>query len=164
MTNDYSTDPLPGWRATGEITEVSWDASTDLPARTDPGPADRGKNFFAGGPGGTLNTATQTDALPAGAAGMSYILSACLGGWADQGDNATVTAVFRDATGAAVGTASIGPVTAEDRDNTTALLARQTQGTVSPTAMSVQVTMTMNRIDGTYNDGYADNLSLALFR
>jgi len=89
----------------------------------------------------------------------TYKLSGWLGGYADQGDNATVTATFQDALGNPLGTGSIGPVTASDRSNQTGLLPRSSDGTVPSGTRKVLVVISMVRTDGTANDGYADNLS-----
>ena len=161
-TDTSSTRPLQGWTDSANITQLSWTASGGFPHKSDPGPAVRGKNLFAGGPDGDVNHATQTDDLPAGSAGKPYTLAGCLGGYADQGDHAVLTVAFLDGSGASVGTATLGPVTPADRDNTTALLDRHTQGTVPASATKARVTLTMTRVSGTYNDGYADDLSLVV--
>ena len=97
---------------------------------------------------------------------VAFTLSGYLGGYESQNDGTVVTATFHastDGTGAALGTAtSIGPVTAADRQNTTGLLQRGTPGNVPVGARSVTIDVTMTRVEGTANDGYADDLSLVL--
>jgi hypothetical protein len=139
-----------------------------LPSDKDPGPSDRGKNLFTGGPSGDIATATQADSLStyAGtikAGNAKFSLSGWLGGYSSQTDNATLTVTWRDASGGAVGTpTAIGPVTADDRHDATGLLFRSASGAVPKQAASALITLRMMRNDGTYVDGYADNLSLII--
>jgi hypothetical protein len=92
----------------------------------------------------------------------TFNLSAFLGGFSSQEDNASLSAIFRNSGGTGLGTFSIGPVTAANRGNTTGLLARSTTGTVPIGTRDILVTLSMTRFSGTANDGYADNLSLVL--
>jgi hypothetical protein len=132
---------------------------------TDPGPTDRGMNLFIGGTDDAMSSLTQTidvsaDAASIDAAAVTYTLSGWLGGFEDQEDYATLTVTFQDMTGAALGTGTIGPVTAEDRANVTELLERDTTGSVPAGTRSVLVVLAMVREAGANNDGYADDLSL----
>jgi hypothetical protein len=61
-----------------------------------------------------------------------------------------------------VGSASIGPVTNVDRSELSGLLFESTDGLVPVGTRSIDLTLLLSRVDGTYNDGYADNLSLVL--
>ena len=79
-----------------------------------------------------------------------------------QDDQATLTAVFKDTGGAVLATATLGPVLAADRNGVTGLLFRTQTGTVPANSTSVVVTLTMTRLEGTANDGYADSLALVL--
>jgi hypothetical protein len=157
----------PGWTVTGEATAIQYGASGGYPASTDPGPPNRGMNFFAGGEDDMMSSLAQTvdvtqyaSAIDGGA--VTYSLSGWLGGYSDQGDNATLTITFEDATGTALGTATIGPVLATDRNDTTELLERDATGAVPKTTRTLQVTLSMVRTDGAANDGYADDLSFIL--
>lgn len=51
----------------------------------------------------------------ADAGGFPFVLSGWFGGYASQNDNAQLTATFRSAGGAALGTSAVGPVLAADR-------------------------------------------------
>lgn len=82
------------------------------------------------------------------------------GGFFTQGDFATLTLTFQDAGAATLGTVTIGGVSNVDRGNATGLLARQSAGAVPVGTRQVNLTLRMTRTDGSYNDGYADNLSL----
>jgi hypothetical protein len=91
---------------------------------------------------------------------VSYTLHGWLGGWEGQDDHAIVTVGFQDATGGALGTATLGPVLAADRSNDTELLERSTRSQVPKGTRTLQVTVVMTRTEGSTNDGYLDDLSL----
>jgi hypothetical protein len=158
--------PIPGWMPTGNFTVVQYGAP-DFPTATGPGPANRGKNFFAGGPDNPASSATQVidlsaDANALAAGGVTFTLSGWFGGWLGQNDNAVLTVTFRNANNVMLGTASVGGVTNKDRDNKTGLLERSTKGAVPKETRNLLLTLQMTRFEGAYNDGYADNLSLVL--
>ena len=58
--------------------------------------------------------------------------------------------------------ASIGPVTNVDRANATGLQFREATGEIPIGTETVHFTLNMSRLAGSYNDGYADNLSFVL--
>jgi hypothetical protein len=152
-----------GWTTTGQFTVVKYGADI-FPSAGDPGPSDRGNNFFAGGNSGQ-STATQTIDLGGGSGGIDsggkkYKLSAWLGGFQDQGDNATVEATFLDANGQALTTARVGPVTQVARQSKTGLKLSEATGDVPKGARKVLLRVLIVRTNGTYNDGYADDISL----
>jgi hypothetical protein len=169
-SSDPSPVPIPGWTVTAEATAIQYGAVTSVgayPAATDPGPANRGLNFFSGGQNDTTSTLTQTVSLASYATGIdagavTFALQGYLGGWTTQGDYAVLSVSFQNASGTELAAATIGPVTESDRNGGTGLLLRSTTGSVPPGSRSVVVTVTMTRLDGTNNDGYADNLSLVL--
>lgn len=171
--------PVPGWTKSGvsstftaaKYGTLDQSGAPDLPSATDPGPADRGQNFFFGG----VNTAATTtssasqviDVSQIGSAidnGASFDLSGYLGGWQTQNDNAVLKVNFKSATDAVLRTDQIGPVSAADRTNHTGLLFRSVQGTVPAETRRIEVVLQMTRTDtsDSYIDGYADNLSLVL--
>lgn len=158
-------DPVatPPWVSTGEATAIQY-GSGGYPDASE-GPPDPGMNFFAGGENDAMSSLEQlvdvtqyTTAIDAGS--VTYILSGWLGGYSDQGDNATLAVTFEDATGTPLGTATIGPVTETDRMGTTGFLQETMDGSVPKGTRSVDVLLTMIRTDGANNDGYADDLSL----
>jgi hypothetical protein len=158
--------PVPNWTTVGNFTVVTYANSSGFPVATDPGPASRGNNFFAGG-NSASSSASQTISLSPSfsaidAGNVSFNLSGFLGGFSSQDDNASLSAVFRNAGGTGLGTFSIGPVLAADRSSATGLLARSTSGAVPIGTRDILVTLSMTRLAGTSNDGYADNLSLVL--
>ncbi len=159
---------LPGWTVSGELTAIDYSLGCPggYPCASDPGPADRGLNHFAGGNAG-VSSGRQTIALGfAGAAingpGAHFKLSGWLGGYASQDDNARLSVSFLDAANQVVGSSSIGPVSAADRSGATALLLREQTGWVPQGAVAAEVHLLMTRTGGTSNDGYADSLGLQL--
>ena len=158
---------VPSWATTGSFTVVQYGASGGFPLSTDPGPASRGANFFAGGPTSATSGAVQlidvsTVAGTIDAGGVTFDLSGFLGGFSSQRDNAVLTTMFLSGSSAQLGTASLGPVSNVDRGNNTGLLFRDLNGIVPIGTRSINLSLQMTRLDGTYNDGYADNLSLVL--
>jgi hypothetical protein len=78
-------------------------------------------------------------------------------------DQALVEVDFKDKDGFLVGSSTTLPaVTASDRGDVTGLLKRSASGAVPKAARSVSVQLIFDRVDGTYNYGFADNLSLTL--
>ena len=157
---------VPGWVTTSSFTVVQYGAG-GFPDSTSPGPTDRGANFFAGGPGGGATTATQVinetvDAVPIDAGHVTFTLSGWLGGFQGQDDNASLTATFLSASQASLGSATIGPVTSSDRNATTGMVFETTSSAIPLDTRFISVELSMQRTDGSYNDGYADNLSLVL--
>lgn len=126
-----------------------------------PGPVDRGQGMFTG----TGARAAAYQWLDLGAlAGQSlrYDLSGWLGGWQAQEDNALLYVSFLDAGSNEIGHADIGPVTPADRANQTGLFLRQASGLLPTGTTSLMFSLSMERLGGGDNDGYADNLSFKL--
>ncbi|MCX6035492.1 MAG: hypothetical protein NTV38_11045 [Chloroflexi bacterium] len=161
---------VPGWTTQGNFSVSQYDCDAydgEQPGADTPGPANRGLNYFAGGPDNTASSATQTIDLSNYAAAIdtgnhAYTLSGWLGGWSDQNDNARLTINFKNAADQSLGTATLGPVTNAERSNLTALLYQTINGLVPALSRRVVVTLQMTRSGGVYNDGYADNLFLGL--
>ena len=149
----------------GGVTMIRYGAPDGFPSAASPGPSNRGANFFSGGLNAT-STMTQTIDVSNLAAlvdggNVEFVLSAFLGGYLNQNDVAAVTARFIDEFGSEAGTAVVGPVTAADRGNSTGLLYRETFDAIPALTRTIFVELTATRASGE-NDGYADNLSLAL--
>lgn len=68
---------------------------------------------------------------------------------------------YLDGSNAALGNVAVGDVFAADRGSATGLF-RQRTGTVPVGTRSVTVSLEMTRTAGSYNDSYADNLSVEL--
>jgi len=158
---------VPGWTTSGNFTVVVYGAPGGFPTATDPGPSDRGRNFFAGGPNNASSSASQIIDVSDGAAAIdagavTVTLSGFLGGFANQNDNAVLTPTFKNSNGVSLGSSSIGPVTAANRANATGLLSRSSNGAVPAGTREIAVVLQMTRTAGAYNDGFAGNLSLTL--
>jgi hypothetical protein len=161
-----TVDPPPDWTVTGEFTAVKYGAEGGFPTPANGTAVEGGTNFFGGG-NSEVSTATQTVNVSASAAAIETgkelaTLSADLGGYSSQGDNMVITATYLSATGAALGSLTIGPVTATERNDETELLPRSATGAIPAGTRSIQVVMTSTRLEGEYDDGYGDNVSLTL--
>jgi hypothetical protein len=168
-TSDTGQPPMPppGWKTIGNFTVAQYGGSGGLPGKTDPGPANRGVNFFSGGKDNPASSARQKIDLGAGADAIDggatrYRLSAFLGGFAGQEDHAAITAKFESASGETLGVATLGPVTAVDRKNLTGLVARVASGSVPAKTRQVEIVIDAKRFEGAYNDAYSDNIALIL--
>jgi T5SS/PEP-CTERM-associated repeat protein/autotransporter-associated beta strand protein len=159
---------VPGWTTSSAFTVINYKPAGDtsgFPKTTDAGPPDRANQFFAGGNAAT-STATQTIDVSANAAdidtGSAVVdLSGWLGGFATDGDNASLSVAFFNGS-TNLGGGAIGPVTNVDRGNVTSLLSRSQTIPVSANTRQLVVTLRMDRTDGAFNDGYADSLSVVL--
>ena len=128
-----------------------------------------GVNFFAGGPGGATSAATQVVDVSGAAAEIdagkvAATLSALLGGYATQTDHAAVTATFLNA-GGRRRRGAVAPAHRHARPiatSTTALIARTASGAVPAGTRQISVRIDAIRDEGSYNDGYIDNVSLVL--
>ena len=165
---DSSAQPaLPGWNVTSTFTAVAYGAP-DFLTTDDAAKLGGGANFFAGGPGGEVSSASQTidvseaQAEIAGAKGVSVTLSALLGGYAGQDDSATVSAQPLNAAGAAIAPPTVLPaVTQTERAGVSTLLRRSASVSLPGDTRSILVTITATRLAGSYNDGYVDNVSVS---
>ena len=151
------------WLTGGPFTGVQYGAP-NFPTQAISTAIGGGANFFAGGPGAAFSRITQlvdvSGIAPEADAGVAAAtLSGYLGGFANQDDRIAVSVQFEGAAGV-LGTLAIGPITAADRGSTTNLLLRTATARVPAGTRTVRVFVTATRASGTYNDGYADNLSL----
>jgi hypothetical protein len=170
-TGAFVTD-LPGWPKptfNNRFTVVPYGASADFPSQAQ-APANAGNNFFAGGPDSGFSGSIQTINLPSDwfaaidAGTVNFDLSGFFGGFASQGDNGKLLVSFQDTGNFTILTESLGPVSAVDRGGTTGFLQRTLTKAMPKLTRNIHVSLEMNRTSGagTYNDGYADNLSLVL--
>jgi hypothetical protein len=170
-SSDGSVVAVPGWTdSTGAtFTAVQYGAGGGFPTSASPGPTGRGLNFFAGGPADPLATIVAVQTVKLGTfktaidgGNVSAKLVGWLGGFSTQRDQAFVEVDFKDAHGNFLSSLSIGPVTDADRAGVTGLLKRQASALVPVKARTAFVQLSLTRVDGSYNDGYADNLALTL--
>jgi hypothetical protein len=153
---------VPDWKQTGAFTAAQYAWGADLTTTT-PGPTKRGKNYFYGGPSASISTGTQVVQVGTGgisAGRVSYVLSAWLGGYSDQPDNARLIATFESSAGTALKTVTLGPVTVGQRHDVSGLFLRQSSGKVPATTEKIKLELVMTLLEGGDNDGLADNLSL----
>lgn len=149
---------------TNGITVVEYGAPGGYPTATDPGPVDRGLNFFGGTISNPLANITQllnvsNAATEIDAGQVTFNLSGYLGGFNGQDDQATFSVSFRDAASVLLSMTTVGPVTLSDRGGVTGLLLRTAGGLIPTGTRELLFTLTSTRFQGTANDGYADNLS-----
>lgn len=113
----------------------------------------------------TINLTNFADLPLIDAQVVKFNLSAWLGGYDIQDDNAAVSMAFRNQTNhVIVNGITIGPVLAVDRASQTVLLYRQTIGYVPAGARWVTVIVTMTRLAGTVCNNNADNIALNLYQ
>jgi Phosphoesterase family len=181
----YTSVSIPGWAVTGTPTVVKYGTITRPPSplstpaplfpsflqfpRPDQGPADGGAQFFGGG---NVATATLTQVVDLSGAApqidsgtVPYTLSGWLGGFLDDPSAVTVNVAFLAANRSPLSIGTIGPVSVFDRGFKTALLQRETSGTIPAGTRSAVVVV--NFIDrnpnaSNYNNAYADNISLTV--
>jgi hypothetical protein len=163
---------VDGWNVVlGRLTPVAYDIGTDIHPNT--ALAARiggGNNYFAGGPGGPSPAIAQqsiflNEHIPLHQIRTGRVratLSAHLGGFAAQADEAKVIALFRDELLNDVGTLVVGPVSPHDRGPVTDLLLRWASMAVPAEAVTVEVRIVSHRLIGLYNDGFVDNVALHL--
>ena len=158
--------PAQGWTATAnQPQQVCYGApSYPTTAQGPQAPATPGSAFFDGGPYAsaqmtqTVDVRSQSAQIATGT--LPYSLSGWIGGYSSQGDNAGVVATFLDASGSALGTATLAPVTPAQRNNQTVLLREQATGTVPQGTASVRLAVSFTRTAGTDDDGYVDDLGM----
>ena len=158
---------MPGWKRTPGFTAVTYAAGGGFPDAAIAGPIGGKANFFAGGPNAATSSATQVVNVtrfkaPIDAGQRVATLNAFLGGYAGHGDSMSVTATFLSETGKKLGVLKIGPVTLAEREEVTALIQKSASKPVPKKTRSIQVKLAAKRAVPSYNDGYADNVSLTL--
>ncbi len=145
--------------------------TTIFPSRAESARIGGGKNFFAGGPDIATASATVSAELAAAAVEIdagtaAATLSGCLGGWQDQDDYAQLTLQFftePEAGGTFFPAQRVTGPNATARGKKTELLPVAKTVQVPPGARSAVILLTAFRVSGgSYNDGYADNMSLTL--
>jgi sugar lactone lactonase YvrE len=157
-----SSSALPAPEATAESYPQ---ASSGYPPVRDSSRVFWGGTNPDGGVAGVTTKATQLIDLSSlgNVDGASFKLSALLGGYATQNDNAVVTATFTDAAGKMLSIASIGPVKAGQRGNVSRLVAQAWYGAVPSGSVKVLVTIAMTAVStGNDNNGEADDLNLTI--
>lgn len=170
LTSTQYDQAISGWDDPGPdgMTVIQYNGPDGYPTSSDPGPPDRGRNFFAGGKGVESRIAQTIDVRALSkdidARRVRFQLSGWLGGFADQSDHAELTATFLNAGGQVLGKAGLAPVRPEDRNKKTALLYREATGDLPRGTTHIRVELRCSRSGDGSNDGYADDMSLVLRR
>lgn len=159
---NFSVTLVPaGWTTTSALTAVQYFTSNGVLSTDDSAAINGGLNYFAGGPNTASSTASQTlnvstlqPQLPGGQ--RWFRLGGHLGGFDTQADRATFAVTIGS------DTIGIGPVTVADRQGDTKLMWRYAFGTLPAGATTANFVLTATRVDGSYNDGYADNLAFQM--
>ncbi|MEJ0046428.1 MAG: alkaline phosphatase family protein [Rhodospirillales bacterium] len=164
-SNDFkAVTTVPGWTVIeGSPSILCYaGAQLDTPKGTRPG-----SGFLADGPYGdsallqTIDVSAAASEIDAGTVG--YKLQGLLGGWSTYDGQAVVTAAFLDGNGNPLGDAAqIGGVTAQVRHDVSELLRRSATGAVPAGTRRIAVTLRFIDTAATFNDGFADNLSLTI--
>lgn len=164
--------PVPDWtETTGTgFTAVKYGAPGGFPSSTSPGPPNRGANFFAGGPDTdndvavqTINLSSYVTSIKAGTA--SFTLTAWLGGSGSLNDSGFVELDWKKTNGELTGTsATLGPVTATQRSDTTGLLKLTVKGVIPKAARQayLQLSLFSATTGASYDYGFADGLKLKI--
>ena len=155
-----------GWNdpGPGGITLINYLAGSGFPSPADPGPANRGNNFFSGGTNATSSMTQRIDVSNLASIvdrGLNFTLSAWLGGHSSQNDTASVIAHFLNAANIEIGNSQLAAVTAADRANATKLLYREQFGNLPALTRSILIELIATRSIG-QNDGYADSIAFVL--
>jgi len=164
IVNGDAENGITGWNTYAEyspIQSVSYGDNWVKP--TEPGPVQRGASMFTGTGAYAVGMQTLDFGLTSTQATF-FTLSGWLGGWKEQGDNASLSVAFYGDTNQSqmLSQALIGPVTPADRNNQTGLLYREQTGWMPAGTRSVGFWLSMERQVSNDNDGYADNLSFVL--
>ena len=128
---------------------------------TQPGPDDRGAHMFTG-VGARSAGYQQVDLDAPLAQPLAFRLNGWLGGWTTQEDNALFYVSFLDSNDAEIGHAALGPMMPADRGNTTGLFELTVTDWLPVGTARLLFALSMERLGGGDNDGYADNLSFVL--
>ncbi|WP_156690632.1 alkaline phosphatase family protein, partial [Mycobacterium sp. Marseille-P9652] len=177
----FSSVTIPGWTVDGTPTVISYGTPRgypgpfsipDLPGFLSfPGtpPPGGGNNFAGGGPVGSSSISQVVDLSAASAkintGSVPYTLSGMLGGYLVDPSSTSVQVTFLNSSGVALGTGSIGPVTALDRLGITGFQPRDISGTIPAGTTKAVVTANFtdhNPVLGNYNNAYVDNLSFTV--
>jgi CSLREA domain-containing protein len=164
-TDETVDAPAPYWSGTQGVSQVVY-GTLGFPFAND-APAKSGTYFFAGGNNNDVATSRQlVDVTPIAAqidAGqVPYRASGAFGGYRFDDDNVKLLVTFRDVLGQGLSVVALGGFTAADRGNVTKLIPDTKQGIVPAGTRSIEALLYAARFAGTYNDGYADDLSLVL--
>jgi Ca2+-binding RTX toxin-like protein len=127
-----------------------------------------GVAYFAGGPNSAQSSISQrisiggfASAIDAGSVTLN--LSYDLGGYSTQDDHMNITVSFKNSAFVTLDSLNVAGPVAADRGNVSQLLHESNSDLVPVGTRYIEITLTSTRVGaGTYNDGYADNISVTL--
>lgn len=162
-TDWHAVTTIPGWTVTKGSPSV---LCYTIGSFATPSQGEGGKAFLADGPYGDSSIAQMVDvstaAVQIDGGKVTYTLSGWLGGWGTLTGDAKVTARYLNAQGKTLSTAVLSGDTPAARGRQNAFLAKSATGNVPIGTRSIAVTVDFTRDPSSYNQGYADNLSLVL--
>ena len=152
---------IPGWTLTSNFSTELY-GTGGFPSATEGQRINGGTRLFTGGPSNALSSAAQTVSVSSDAAAIDEgqrvaLLRGELGSFS-LGDSATLKAEFLNGTNGVLSEVVIGPVAT----GTNEFQLKETSAVVPVGTRAVRVTMISIRTEGSYNDGYFDNLFLGL--
>ncbi|HEY1762390.1 MAG TPA: alkaline phosphatase family protein [Acidimicrobiales bacterium] len=166
---------IPGWQIVSGLPSVIGYGTKSFIASSGERPPSSGQQLFVGGAGGPAVLSQRVALHAAGDSeigGATFNLTAALGGRDRLSDDSSVEVTFENAQNKLLTSASLAPVTARDRSNTTELLDRSTEGSVPAGATSALVELRLTTLATDYNGpngstvgfnyAYADDISLSL--
>ncbi|MEN6306455.1 MAG: FecR domain-containing protein [Anaerohalosphaeraceae bacterium] len=129
-----------------------------------PVPPDKGNCFFVGHEDCTITQEVSIAELfyKTNRGEIGYELSGWIGGWLNHEDTLEITASFYDDSNELIGSAAIGPVAAEQRNNQTCFVERSDKGILPSGTVRIILRLTATKRDGESADAYADNLKFVL--
>lgn len=132
--------------------------------------SDRGNCFFYGRdqPKSSMwqsgNLSSKIDSFYIDNGRIFFHLSAWIGGYKNQNDNAMILLIFLNSLNEQVGSnITLGPVLAVHRHNVTSLLYQQTSGLVPIGTRTFLIKILMTYFSGGLNDGSIDNIILDFY-
>ncbi len=150
---------VPSWQdLTGNFTVIKYDIGGGYVASSDPGPADRGLNYFGGGANNVYSSAYQMTDILQNAGNAAFYASGYFGGFAGQTDYSQLTIKFLDAASSEISSVTFGLTTPAERGGVTGLLFKEISGFTPVGTTQIGFLLEMQRQQGSANDGYADNL------
>lgn len=157
--DSYAVRPMPGWIPTDYIT--AFDYGVDVPV-SESQAIGGGRSIFFGGICAVSEATQDIDVSTLSpyidAASLTANLSAYMGGWQTQGDNAKVVVTFYDGSSNSLGQFQVGPQEGSNQH----MILHQSSAPVPVGTRGIQVRMVFTRVEGTWNDAYVDNISLVL--
>lgn len=164
-TTDWNAvKTVPGWQVLlGNPSLICYSAASF----TTPSSPAAGNAFISDGPYGdsalmqSIDVSSAAGAIDTGA--VTFSLSGWLGGYGVYTGQAVVTATFLDGAGNMLGKpGELFGATAAARGYANAFIAKSDAGAVPAGTRSIAVQLQFINTSGSYNVGYADNLSLTL--